>query len=296
VPKAGALCIVGFLYNDSNRRVYLGSYFRDHGNRSLPVGRNRSDVGPAPLSDTYEPIEPQNASLNAQFQGKLTASEALTRGAYERAVAQDKTHKDGAEGYQADLVQPKDAGVAQYDSQSYVLTTPGRHSIIMQDNPATGRLRLKTAAGHQVILDDANERIYVSTAAGASWIELDQDGRIHAYAADSFSLSSGGSINLSAVKSVNIQAGEGVNIQAGKSLLMAGCESTHLSGKGVNIESTAGLNILAADDLIQTGSNIHLNGPSADGATCPTVPDTVPAHEPWTRAGSKGSRNKNWRA
>lgn len=291
VPKAGALVVVGFLYNDPNKRVYVGSYFRDCGNRSLPQGRNRSDIDKFPLSDTYEPIQPQTSNLNAQFNGKLDASEAQTRGVYERQVAQDKTDKDGTEGYQTDVVDS-----SELDAQTYVFTTPGRHALIFQDHPSTSRARIKTAAGHQVILDDANERIYVSTARGASWIEMDQDGRIHVYAGDSFSLSSAGDINMTASGNINMAAGGAVNVQGGSSVKIAACSGLHLSGSGVNLESSASFNILAAGQLVATGSAIHLNGPGAESAECPTAPTVVPTHEPWTRAASKGARNKNWKA
>lgn len=297
VPKSGALVVVGFLYNDPNRRVYMGSYFRDHGNRSLPVGRNRVDLAPIPVSDTLDPVEPQTANLNAQFRGDLTASEARTRGAYERAVAQDKTDKDGTEGYQQDLIDPKNKqGDPQYDPQTYVLTTPGRHSIVMQDNPSNGRVRIKTAAGHQVILDDANERIYVSTARGASWFEMDQDGRVHLYGADSISVSTGGDFNLTAVGDINLNAGGDVGIQAGGALRLAACSSTSVSGNGVNIESAGSFNILAAGTLLQTAPNIHLNGPRAEAAECPEAPSVVPTHEPWKREVSKSKRGQNWKA
>jgi len=289
VPKAGALCVVGFLYGDANKRVYMGSYFRDHG--------NRSDLGNTPLSDTLDPVEPQNTNLTAQFRGQLTASEARTRGAYERSVAQDKTDKDGTEGYQTDLIEPKDKkGNALYDPQTYVLTTPGRHSLIFQDNPVTGRVRVKTAAGHQIILDDANERIYVSTARGASWFEMDQDGRIHVYGADSISFSTGGDFNVTAVGDFNINAGGDVNIQAGASMKVAACSDMNISGAGVNLESTSGFNVLAAGDLLATAPNIHLNGPGAASADCPEPPGVIPTHEPWTRDATKGSRGTNWKA
>jgi len=96
IPKVGSTVVVGLLYNNKNKRFYLGSYFQDHGNRSLPAGRNRPDLGiDTPLSDTFEKIEPQTNNLIAQFQGKTSAPEARTRGAYERMVAQDKTNKAG---------------------------------------------------------------------------------------------------------------------------------------------------------------------------------------------------------
>lgn len=296
IPKAGALVIVGFLYGDPNRRIYMGSFWRDHGNRSLPTGRMREDIAPSPLTDTYEVVEPATSNLKAQFRDKLTASEAKTRGVFERSVAQGRTDKDGTEGYQSDLVAPKNAnGLPCYDPQTYTLTTPGRHALVFQDHPETGRVRVKTAAGHQIILDDANERIYISTARGSTWLELDQDGRVHLYGADSISMSTGGDFNVTAVGDLNLNAGGDVNIQAGAQLALAGCSSANLSGNGVNIESSATFNILAASDLIQTAANIHLNGPAAASAACPKAPSAVPTHEPWERDASKSTRGKYWK-
>lgn len=300
-PKIGALVAVAFLYGDPNKRIFLGSFWRDHGNRSLPQGRHRPDIGPEPLTDTLSPLEPKTSNLNAQFDGDLNRSESKTRGAYERQVAQGKTDKDGSEGYQLNLVEPKrhDADkkvIPNYDPQTYCVTTPGRHSMIFQDNPENSRIRMVTSAGHQIIMDDANERLYISTARGNTWIELDQDGRIHVYAADSISVAAGDDINFTAGKNFNVQSGGDVNIQAGGSMKLAACGTWNASGAGLNLESTAALNILAAGNIIATGSNIHLNGPKAASAECPSLPSIVPAHEPWTRAGSKGSRNKHWKA
>jgi hypothetical protein len=297
VPKIGSLVIVGFLHGDPNRRMYLGSYFRDQGNRSLGTGRMRKDLAPTPLSDTFEPVEPASTNLKEQFKGNLEASEAQTRGVYERMVAQDKTDKDGTEGYQQSLSTPTDEqGNPVLDPQTYLLSTPGRHTLIFQDNPTTGRIRLKTAAGHQIILDDANERIYVSTAKGKTWLELDQDGRVHLFGTDSISITTGADFNITAVGNLNFDVGGDVNIQAGGAMRLAGCKLTSLSGDGLNLESGANLNLKAAAQILQTGSQIHLNGPGAAAAECPVKPSTVPEHEPWTRAATKGSRGPNWKA
>ena len=290
IPKKGALVVVSFLYGDVNRRIYLGCYFNTHGNRSLPEGRNRPDIANAPVSDTFEPVQPQTNNLNAQFGGKLTASEAITRGAYERAVAQGATTKDGTEGYEPDLITG-----GSLDPQTHTFTSPGRHSLIFQDNPTNGRARLKTAAGHQIILDDANERVYISTATGNNWIELDQDGRIHIYGADSISMSTGGDFSVTAAGNMFFNAGGDVNIQGGGKLNLSGCGETNLIGAGVNIESAASLNILAAGTMLLTGKPVHFNGPKAGGANCPDAPTVVPTHEPWTRPSSKHARGKNWK-
>lgn len=297
IPKEGSLVIVGFLYGDHNRRIYMGSFFRDHGNRSLPAGRMRPDLSDAPITDTFDPLEPASSNLKEQFGGNLKASEAQTRGAIERPVAQDKTDKDGTNGYQADLLNPKGYdGKPSFDPQTVSLTTPGHHTIVFQDNPENGRVRIKTAAGHQIIFDDANERIYISTAKGKNWMEFDQDGRIHVYAEDDISMTTLGSMNMSVGKDFKLNAGGSVNIQAGSSAKIAACKAMNIAGTGVNLQSTSDFNILASANLLQTASNIHLNGPSAKSAECPEAPSVIPAHEPWTRVASKATRNKNWKA
>lgn len=290
-PKVGALVVVGFLYNDPNQRFYLGSYFMDHGNRSLPTGRNRPDLGvTTPLSDTFDPVQPQTSNLQTQFNGKVDAPQARTRGAYERQVAQDKTDKDGSEGYQKGV---KETGL---DPQTYCLTTPGRHSIIFQDNPENARVRIKTADGNQVILDDANERIYISTAKGNTWVELDSDGHVHIHAGESISMASGGDINMTASGSINMKAGGNFNAAASGYARVSACSDVSLSGdQGVNITSGASMNLLASGVILQTGSTIHLNGPSAETAPCATDPGIIPTHEPWERPASKATRNKNWK-
>lgn len=288
IPKVGAFIIVGFLYNDYNHRFYLGSYYPEHGNRSLPGGRN-SDSGPQ--TDIEEAIEPATTNLKAQFGGNLSASEAKTRGVFERQAAQAKTDKDGTEGYQNDLVGDG------LDPQTYCIVTPGRHALIMQDHPSTSRVRIKTAEGAQVLIDDANERIYISTAKGRTWLELDQDGHVHVYGSDSVSFTTGGDFNVTAKGSINLLAGGNLNLSAVGHGRLSACADVSLSADGpVAITAGGQMDLLAAASIMQTGSQIHLNGPSASKAACADRPGITPDFEPWTRPATKGRRNRNWKA
>lgn len=290
IPKVGAQVVICLMYGDPTQRYYLGSIYGQGGNRSLPSGRSRPDLAPGPISDTLDPMEPQTSFLNKQFGGNLSASEAQTRGAYERSVAQGVDSKDGTEGYAPGVVD-----TAHFDPQTYCLTTPGRHTLVFQDNPKNSRTRLKTADGHQIIFDDANERIYISTATGKTWIELDSDGHIHMFAADSISVSSGGDINFTAVKNFNVKAGKDINLAAGGHGRMSACDDISLSGKGVNIDSSMDANFLAVGVIKVTGATVTLNGPPATPAPCADSPSIKPDHEPWTRPAGSGSRNSNWK-
>lgn len=287
IPKVGALVIIGFLYDDFNQRFYLGSYFPEHGNRSLPVGRNSAS---GPTTDTFEPIQPTLSNLSDQFNNQLDVSEARTRGAFERQVAQAITEKDGTEGYQKSPVS------SRLDPQTYCITTPGRHSIIMQDHPETCRVRIRTAEGSQIILDDANERIYISTSRGKSWIEMDQDGHINIFGAESISASTAGDFNLSAKGNINLHAGGNINLAASGHARISACDDISLNSNAtLNIESSDQMNLLSGATMLQSASEIHLNGPDASSAPCADTPEIVPQHEPWTRPITSGKRNKNWK-
>ena len=295
VPKCGATVLIGFMYNDYNQRIYMGSFFRDHGNRSLPNGRNVE--GQAAQSDSYDPIEPMASNLKTQFGGDLANSIAQTRGAYERQVAQAKDDKDESEGYQVRVVPAGEKEAGDLDPQTYCITTPGRHAIIMHDNPKTGRVRIKTAEGHQVILDDANERIYISTSRGNTWIELDVDGHIHIHGGASVSIAAGKDINLSAGGNVNISAGGNLNLAAAGYARMSACKDISLSGDSkMNFTTGGTMNLKAGPAIMGTAGQIHFNGGAAEQAECADKPSIVPDHEPWTRPASTAKRNKNWKA
>lgn len=336
IPKIGATVLVFCLNANPSARCYFGSTLRLHRNRSMPAGRNTDFNGkPGPWGDAGDgkgnlnPIQPAFDNLRDQFQNKIDTPQAISRGFFERQVAQAKTDKDGTEGY-------AQSPVDKYlDPQTYCMVTPGRHAIIFQDNPAFSRLRLKTAEGHQVIFDDANERIYISTAKGKNWVEMDLDGHIHVFGSESVSIRSGkninffadGDFNVEADGNINMKANEGsikmsagsaihiksagsifasacesFNVDSEKSLLLSAAENIEIfAGAAAALTASSNMDILSGGKMKQTASRIDLNGPKArkaEKAECPEPadgPSIVPGHEPWKRPDSKNKRGKNWK-
>src|SRR5690606_7835095 len=128
IPKVEATHLVFCIHGNQTSRCYFASTDRLHRNRSLPAGRNvdsHGNVGPwgdaGDGSGKLNPIQPAYDNLREQFQDDLNASEAQTRGVYERQVAQAKDDKDGNEGYSSNPADP-----SYLDPQTYCLVTPGR--------------------------------------------------------------------------------------------------------------------------------------------------------------------------
>lgn len=292
LPKINAQVLCFFLNGEPSRRFWFACYFDHQRNRSLPAGRNLSMDGTkaGPLTDTEEHLEPAYSNLR---------SAGLAGSSFERTVAQPRTEKNGADGYA-----PSMADSSYMESQTFCWTTPGHHTIIMSDLDSHCRIRIKSCEGNQLLFDDTTGRVYVSTALGNSWVELNEDGNIYVYGGKSVSiraqedinLSASGNINMAAGGEVNIISGSNTNISAGGSIsissgggstTLSACANIDLIGNtNVRISAVNQIGLTGTAGILQTASEIHMNGPKAMlpecGATA-TRPSIIPTHEPFTR-------------
>jgi hypothetical protein len=94
-------------------------------------------------------------------------------------------------------------------------STPGFHAFSMDDRPENCRMRFRTSTGHQMILDDTNERIYISTNEGRNWIEMDSNGHVMVYSQESISMRAEGDINLTSDAKVRITGKDGIHLKSG---------------------------------------------------------------------------------
>ena len=108
--------------------------------------------------------------------------------------------------------------------------------------PANELLRLKTRTGHQILLHNTEDLIYIGNARGTSWIEMTSNGKIDIFAQDSVSVHSTNDINYTADRDINFTAGENVNFMVGKDFRITAGDSFH-NTTGNDINNTAGQSI-----------------------------------------------------
>jgi hypothetical protein len=82
--------------------------------------------------------------------------------------------------------------------------------------PANELFRLRTRTGHQILLHNTEDLIYISNSRGTSWIELSSNGKIDIFAQDSVSVHSSQDINFTADRDINFTARENMNVNIGK--------------------------------------------------------------------------------
>ena len=129
--------------------------------------------------------------------------------------------------------------------------------------PHNELVRIRTRTGHQILLHNSEDLIYIANAKGSTWIELTSNGKIDIYAQDSVSVHSANDINFTADRDINFTANRNFNLNS------AGTN---------NFTAGASTNIRSGGDHVETAENIHMNGPAA--ATAPKA-SRIPQHEPW---------------
>lgn len=119
------------------------------------------------------------------------------------------------------------------------------------DIPHNELFRIRTRTGHQILLHNSEDLIYIGNARGTTWVELTSNGKIDIYAKDSVSVYSNTDINLTAERDINLTSIAGdINLNAGGNANMTATNQT-------NINSAAHR---------ETAGTINMNGPTATRA------------------------------
>lgn len=143
-------------------------------------------------------------------------------------------------------------------------------------------VRIRTRTGHQILMHNSEDLIYIGNARGTTWIELTSLGKIDIYAKDSISIHTENDFNVTADRDINFTAKRNVNINAGNSIFATATTNYEIKA-GADGKLTAGgsTNIKSGGNHIETASNIHMNGPAASPATAALKANRIPLMEPW---------------
>lgn len=130
--------------------------------------------------------------------------------------------------------------------------------------PHNELIRIRTRTGHQILLHNSEDLIYIANASGTTWVELTSNGKIDIYAKDSISLHTENDLNITADRGINLSAQSDINISSK--------ENVNITGKNTNIR--------ADQNHYETAQQIHMNGSTQ--AVEAKIPSRIPQHEPWS--------------
>jgi hypothetical protein len=80
-----------------------------------------------------------------------------------------------------------------------VVARKGGHTFVMDDGDKDGvdqLIRLRTSGGHQILMNDTENILYIASKSGQQWIEFSPNGSINVYGAAGINMRSQGPMNL----------------------------------------------------------------------------------------------------
>ena len=349
-PDIGATVMVIFIDGDPNQGYWFGCVqdaFQNHmtpglaatrssaitpeqkrrfGTDYLPTGeflKSTQKLTNTKLDDIKKPVHPFAERLVAQ--GLLADTIRGTTSSSARREVPSQVFGISTPG-PIDTSSGAKKGKVGYKGQTRLMPVSrlGGSTFVMDDGDKNGQnelVRIRTRTGHQILLHNTHDLIYIANAGGTAWIELTSNGKIDVYAKDSVSIHSENDFNFRADRDINIEAGRNLNVNAIGGIEINTSDRFHLiAGKDGKIEIVGSTNLFSGKDIkIQSGENInfssgtetritssekmhlgaggeirlssnvdiHFNGPAASAADAPELPEqlqkfTLPNRSPIT--------------
>ena len=135
----------------------------------------------------------------------------------------------------------------------------GGSTFVMDDGDVNGQnelVRIRTRTGHQILLHNTNDLIYIGNSTGTTWLEMTSHGKIDIFAQDSISIHTEGDFNFRADRDFNLEAGRNFKITTMGS--NAGDVSI-TSGGNLNVTGTKFLMSSPGDFNLSAGGNMNLH-------------------------------------
>jgi hypothetical protein len=148
--------------------------------------------------------------------------------------------------------------------------------------PHNELFRIRTRTGHQILLHNSEDLIYIGNAAGTAWIEMTGNGKIDIYTADSVSIHTENDFNVTADRDINLTAKRNVNIDAGKSITSHSVENYEIKAdKDGKLTIGTILHMGAGTECRISAPVMQINGTPAEKVEKTFKSNRIPMKEPW---------------
>lgn len=133
-----------------------------------------------------------------------------------------------------------DATKNQDSSKLKPVSYLGGHSFVMDDGTQDGKdqlIRLRTGGGHQILMSDSGQSVFIIHSNGHSWVELGKEGTVDIYAANSFNVRTIGDINFHADRDINIHANRNLTMHGTSVKVDSDKSTTFYSGQDFSVQN-----------------------------------------------------------
>lgn len=276
-PRVGTKGLVLLIGGSINKGIWLGGIVEEEMNHQIPDYATRTDV--AVTSDEFKAYGPPLKGLptgnyNKKAQAGQVTPEKIKYPVHPLAnvLKTQGLLNDTARGLTTSSMQREsvnsifgvntpgkytgDKVITGADKNAKQVTQRGGHVFVMDDGDTEGKnnlIRLRTQGGHQILLNDSDDLIYIGNKRGTAWIELTSDGKMDVFAQDSISLRTEADFNFFADRDVNIEAKRNVNIKAGSFVRTESANLRNMAYNSMRTEVKGNYNLRSLNTLVDTG-------------------------------------------
>ena len=198
-------------------------------------------------------------------------------------------------------------GSADSAAKTQIISRRAGHSIVMDDGDISGRdqlIRLRTSLGHQILMSDDGQTLFIIHANGQSYIELGKEGTIDMYSTNSVNIRTQGDLNLHADNNININAAKDLTMKAKNIKLESEESTTHRVGTDYSMQvlsqytvkvngqlsfaAGADASFASGGAAYIKGSKVNLNTGQTSATPKEVKPITIVAHTDTLNDATKG--------
>lgn len=121
-----------------------------------------------------------------------------------------KKYKAGPESKKHDVYAEREGGTQFVMDDGYI----SKDEKTKKEGIMDEHVRIRTRTGHQILLHNSSDLIYICNSRGTAWMEFTSDGKIDVFAADSVSVHTQYDFNFRADRNINMEAGNNINMCA----------------------------------------------------------------------------------
>lgn len=316
VPKSGLLQMTPGLGsssvvvpNEGEAKTYGGADRLPTGevNYSNPAIKNSPTIAsdPKPVQSYQSSILLQQGLIRDNTRGVISSS--AQRETPSRVFGLSTPGRNIYEGgYNNSNV--KEAANTADKSKLQTVGKTGGHSLVMDDGTIDGKdqlMRFRTADGHQILMSDSGQTIFIIHANGQSWVELGCEGTIDMFATNSVNIRTQGDLNLHADRDVNINAKRNFNFYAKDASIetdnnlniRAGASFAQYAVGKYTVRADSDLSLASGSSAsLASGGSTYINGGKVNLNTgqSGTTPATVPVITKINHLDTAFSTAKGW--
>ena len=150
-------------------------------------------------------------------------------------------------------------------SNEPVYEREGGHVLVLDDGDYSGagsHMKLRSASGHQILMDDDAGSIYVINASGSSWFEMTQSGQVFAFSSGGITMRTRGDFNIHTDETFRVMAIKGIQMRTDGDMTVEGKNKVGITGgKELELFGDSALNLISQKGkiVIDSKGDISIN-------------------------------------